>query len=433
MKEKLKRQKGITLIALVITIIVILILAGVSIAMLTGENGILNQAQEAKNQTEFKSAEEKVKLAIMGARADDGQMTVAELKTEVGYQGGSVTGDTFPVQVQMDGHTFTVDANGTVTSNGSGGNQPSGQGTLGTVIGTETTNTTVQDKLGNQVVVPAGFKVQNPHETVPDGIVIEDANKDRPTLGSEFVWIPVGRVNRTYGEPVTINLSRYTFDYLGNPMELGDKVRGMEGNHYQELATSDKGNISAKDIETFKTSVANNKGYYIGRYEARTETKRTDKGDALTQLTEKPGDYVYNYVTQPQAAERSQKMYAENSNFTSDLVNSYAWDTAITFLQAFDNRIEEAKGTPYAWQISLNTGSLAEQGTNQLETKDVICNIYDIASNTKEWITETCTTSSPCVECGGAYNNDEEGASWRGYNDTTSSPNSYSFRPILYL
>ena len=77
MKETFKRQNGITLIALVITIIVLLILAGVSIAMLTGENGILNQAQEAKEQTEFKSAEEKVKLAIMGARATDGKITTA--------------------------------------------------------------------------------------------------------------------------------------------------------------------------------------------------------------------------------------------------------------------------------------------------------------------------------------------------------------------
>ena len=65
-------QKGITLIALVITIIVLLILAGVSIAMLTGQNGILTQAQNAKTTTENKSAEEKVKLAVMGARADVG-------------------------------------------------------------------------------------------------------------------------------------------------------------------------------------------------------------------------------------------------------------------------------------------------------------------------------------------------------------------------
>ena len=49
--EKLNEKNGITLIALVITIIVLLILAGVSIAMLTGQNGILTQAQNAKNQT----------------------------------------------------------------------------------------------------------------------------------------------------------------------------------------------------------------------------------------------------------------------------------------------------------------------------------------------------------------------------------------------
>ena len=52
-KKQRKNNNGITLIALVITIIVLLILAGVSIAMLTGENGILTQAQRAKNETEF--------------------------------------------------------------------------------------------------------------------------------------------------------------------------------------------------------------------------------------------------------------------------------------------------------------------------------------------------------------------------------------------
>ncbi len=428
MQETFKRQNAITLIALVITIIVLLILAGVSIAMLTGENGILNQAQEAKEQTEFKSAEEKVKLAIMGARADDGQMTVAELKTEVGYQGGSVTGDTFPVEVQMDGHTFTVDANGTVTSNGSGGDQPSGQGTLGTVTGNEQTNTTVQDKLGNTVVVPAGFKVQNPHETVPDGIIIEDISHEA-TKGSEFVWIPVGTVNRAEGDPVTINLGRYNFDGLGNATAYsGSYTEDTAANH-----NSSYGNTIAKDIEAFKTSVERNNGYYIGRYEARTETKRTAKGDALTQLTEKPGDYVYNWVIQSQASERSQKMYAENSNFTSDLVNSYAWDTAITFLQTFDNRAEEAKTKPYSQQNSLNS-SFAEKGTNQLETKDIICNIYDMASNTFEWSTETYSSANyPCVIRGGLYYGSSGYASYRYFRTTTISTDGSAFRPLLYL
>ena len=60
----LKNNKGITLIALVITIIVLLILAGVSIAMLTGQNGILNQATTAVSDTEVGAAEEALKLTI---------------------------------------------------------------------------------------------------------------------------------------------------------------------------------------------------------------------------------------------------------------------------------------------------------------------------------------------------------------------------------
>ena len=62
---KQTKAKGITLIALVITIIVLLILVGISIAMLTGENRILTKATEAKEQYAYKNAEEKVKLAVV--------------------------------------------------------------------------------------------------------------------------------------------------------------------------------------------------------------------------------------------------------------------------------------------------------------------------------------------------------------------------------
>ena len=63
--EKSRRNKGITPVALVITIIVLLILAGVIIAMLTGENGMIVQAQKAKTQTEKATAKEKADLAIV--------------------------------------------------------------------------------------------------------------------------------------------------------------------------------------------------------------------------------------------------------------------------------------------------------------------------------------------------------------------------------
>ena len=114
-------QKGITLIALVITIIVLLILAGVSIAMLTGQKGILTQANNAKNETELASAKEKVELAVIGAisQTRDGTLKVGNLRTELANYGGTVEGDTFPVTAKVDGKSFTVDANGNVELAGS--------------------------------------------------------------------------------------------------------------------------------------------------------------------------------------------------------------------------------------------------------------------------------------------------------------------------
>lgn len=65
-RNKLKNRKGITLIALVITIILLLILAGVSIAALTGQNGLLTRANEAKEETEQSNIQEEVDLLVQG-------------------------------------------------------------------------------------------------------------------------------------------------------------------------------------------------------------------------------------------------------------------------------------------------------------------------------------------------------------------------------
>ncbi len=117
MKLNLKERKGITLIALVITIIVLLILAGVSIAMLTGQNGILTQAQNAKTTSEYKSAEEKVKLAIMAARSQsetgtlDADKLIAEIANNYGGT-ASKTDNGFPVNATVDGKNFYIDQDG---------------------------------------------------------------------------------------------------------------------------------------------------------------------------------------------------------------------------------------------------------------------------------------------------------------------------------
>ena len=427
-------QKGITLIALVITIIVLLILAGVSIAMLTGQNGILTQANNAKNETELASAKEKVELAVIGAisQTRDGTLTVGKLRTELANYGGTVEGDTFPVTATVDGKSFTVDNKGNVTSTGSSDQTPTEQGTLGTVTGSETKNTTVKDSLGNQVVVPAGFKVVNKDANVTDGIVVEDVSHSA-TAGSQFVWIPVGEVVKEIKDGVksteTITLSRYTFadDSAGTPTDQGAKTIDS---YFTEVNTSTYGNTTAKEnIESeksgFRKSAKDNHGYYIGRYESRKNG---------TQVTVKASDAVYNNITQPNAATASRGMYSD-SNFESDLMNSYAWDTAIVFLQKFDNRANKTK--PYSRQTSLNTGSLASQGTNNLSEiskKDVICNVYDMASNCREWTTETYSHSNyPCAGRGGDYLDSSDYTSYRNAYNAAGISDHISFRTLLYM
>ena len=439
MKESFKEKKGITLIALVITIIVLLILAGVSIAMLTGQNGILTQAQNAKTTTANKSAEEKVKLAVMAARADDGTLTVGKLRTELANYGGTVEENTFPVTVTVDGKSFTVDANGNVASTGSSTDPnppaPTENGTLGTVTGSETKNTTVKDSLGNQVVVPAGFKVINPTENVTNGIVVEDVSHSE-TAGSQFVWIPVGEVVKdSAGNTETITLGRYVFNEDGtidtalSKTEPGDQLKASSSSPYyytEGLKDSTTSNTHAKDIEDFKNKVTNTThGYYIGRYEARDKVataERTDSDNKTNQVVCTANNYVYTYVKQQEAAELSRGMYSD-SNFESDLMNSYAWDTAIVFLQKFDNRDNKASLKPYSRQTYFDV-SVSKQ--------DVICNVYDMASKCFEWTTETCSYySGPCARRGGGSGTYEY-TSGRG-GDMGSSVGYISFRSLLYM
>ena len=320
-------------------------------------------------------------------------------------------------------------------------------GTLESVKGTETTNTTVKDSLGNQVVVPAGFKVVNEDANVTDGIVVEDVSHSA-TAGSQFVWIPVGEVVKEIKDGVksteTITLGRYVFNEDGSvntelsKTEPGEQIQPSGYSDYftEGLKDSTTSNTHAKDIEDFKNKVTNTThGYYIGRYESRTSTERKSETDKLTQITVKPDEYVYNYTTQLQAAELSRGMYSD-SNFESDLMNSYAWDTAIVFLQKFDNRANKASLKPYSRQTSLN-GSLASQGTNNLSDaskQDVICNVYDMASNCYEWTTETYSDSSfPCTYRGGLYDSSNYYTSFRGNTDTSNSYGHFSFRSLLYM
>ncbi|MFR5508598.1 MAG: type II secretion system protein [Clostridia bacterium] len=129
MKKVLKEKSGITLIALVITIIVLLILAGVSIAMLTGDNGILTQATEAKEKNTIGGEKEQISLALQSLRmkkqADNvtNEITASELDEQLKYDGAknvevdNVNGY-LRVKYGDSKNEYTVDQSGNIESEG---------------------------------------------------------------------------------------------------------------------------------------------------------------------------------------------------------------------------------------------------------------------------------------------------------------------------
>ena len=381
--RKTNGQKGITLVALVVTIIILLILAGISISSLT-KTGIFQKANEAKQKSE---------------EAEENQTkTLNEYENELNkYISGTPTTPPAP-QVKK------------VADN------------IGSVLST-TDNTELKDAYGNKIVVPAGFKIvfdstTSNAQTVDKGIVVEDATVDSEgkataTAGSQFVWIPVGKiytdVAKTDANAKTIELNRYTFDSNGKPTAQGESIIEL---YCSEKASN--GNAVAKNTNDFKTSVKQNMGYYIGRYEARQKSGK---------VTVVKNDNIWNNITQLNAAIQAGNMYDSTKTFTSDLMNSYAWDTAIIFIQNCTNKTE------YSKQTSLNK-TLLKNGT----TNDVQCNIYDMASNIGEWTTETSSHSTnPCVRRGGNYYDNDFYTSTRNIFLVTSSSDLVGFRPILYV
>ena len=124
MKTKIKNDmKGITLIALVITIIVLLILAGISIAMLTGQNGILTQSQNAKEQTENSNNWEQVKLAVTAGKLEN-ITKGTDLNTAIQNElrktdsAATVTGETEEKEITYFGKVYNVNVKTGATSDG---------------------------------------------------------------------------------------------------------------------------------------------------------------------------------------------------------------------------------------------------------------------------------------------------------------------------
>ena len=119
MKTKFNKQQGITLIALVITIIVLLILAGVSIATLTGKNGILTQASNAKEQSEIGEEKEAISIAWNGAMTEkNGEVpiTASDMNSQFGTNGTDATATgSINVKFNDSNRIYKIDSNGNIT------------------------------------------------------------------------------------------------------------------------------------------------------------------------------------------------------------------------------------------------------------------------------------------------------------------------------
>ena len=433
MKTKNKRnysnQTGITLIALIVTIVVLLILAGVSLNAIFSENGIIKRAQDAQNK--------------MDQATQNDLDSINELNNWI------------------DGKT-----NGTTGGNTTGGDaNPSTTPKISTLVGKVVDkNTKAEDAYGNKITIPKGFKIlehnptsstgtvtynyTNSEETgehipaVQDGIVIED--KD----GNQFVWVPVGTIKNKNNTTNTITLGRYEFDSNTGALKSTTpaQVASVENctqavkidSYYQELSTSRGGNsaedstaqnATARNLEEFISTTLANGGYYIARFEA---------SGTASKITSKYNQTVLGNISQPNAAKVAREMYGEVKEnnelvYASDLVNSYAWDTAIIFIQTYSTG-EDASS--YASQNKST--SFAKTGKNN----DKYCNIWDMSGNAYEWTTEYSTYSFnsnvyPCVSRGGYYVTDGGGArnytSYRGDDGTTLSISRYSLRSLLYV
>ncbi len=277
--------------------------------------------------------------------------------------------------------------------------------------------TTIQDDQGNSVVIPGGFHLDAESGTsVEEGIVIEDAN------GNQFVWIPTGTYQTSTGAK-TNNLARRTFTSSGATEVNGDSA--ISTYYYGE---GDSRSVASTQIAVFKEyasskSEANpngNGGFYIGRYEQ-------GKGNVC-----KAEVVPYVNVTRDTAKNQAQAMYSgKNNNVVSELISSYAWDTALNFICQTNNAGYTLSRTTSSSYGNIGTGSRKNTG---VDTNDNYSNIHDLLGNCHEWTTECSSYSDgPCVGRGGTYYYSLGYAAVRYYSYTSGASDYISFRLQLYV
>ena len=390
--QKLLKPNGVTLVALVVTITILIILSTVTISAVMGENGLVSQAKLAKD------------LTANSTYAEAQQMN--ELLAEYAnvMQEDSSSEITGPDTNQIDPG-------------------PMEPGKIEDIIdaGILDDTTTVEDNIGNEVVIPGGFGIAEDSGTsVEDGIVIEDSE------GNQFVWIPTGTYHTSSGDKIN-ELTRRTFTSTDETPVSEDSAIG--GAFYGER---DSRSVAHDSINNFLNSAkpvwdGGNGGFYIGRYEQGT-------GNVC-----KAGVDAYVSLTMSQAKEQAEAMYSgkEEIKATSELISSYAWDTAVNFICQNSEYGYEIATTTSSDRGNIGTGNKTQTGKYKA---DCYNNIYDLLGNCDEWTTEYSSylygqVSYPCVLRGGTVGSNP-GPYYVAYRE--SNPPGYSgsftaFRIQLYV
>lgn len=399
-----QKEKGITLIALVITVVILIILATVSLNVVLGEGGLIQRAKQAKELTEQAALEEQQGLNSLMSEFTN---IMAEDQNP-------------PAKVPET----TQEAKPNPNEDG-----PKFEDT-----------TTITDDLDNEVTIPGGFHLDKDSGTkVEEGIVIEDDS------GNQFVWIPVGEYNvsKTISSSgkLTNELSRRQWadeNIVAKPTLVnGDDLIGS----FAAYGEGNENSVAKDQIDAFKTSSTTNKGFYIGRYEAGTEVERTASADPLTTPLVQANKYPYVYVTRDEAKQQSEAMYSENTYVTSELISSYAWDTALNFICQTNEEGYLLATTTDSTYGNIGRGDDVINRTKtgsytvEEEISDKYSNIFDILGNCVEWTTEYLNYHHPCVLRGGGYgsSNTFNYTACRNPGLTSFSTVGTSFRVQLYI
>ncbi len=472
MKQKNKRlEKGITLIALVITIIVLLILAGVTISMLTGENGILKQATSAKDTTDKSEFEEQVKLAVMASKVNDkGAIDLTALEVEIGKIKGTEitkngTENNLPWTVKKESYEVTITAEGTIIANTTGKDDDKkdedAKIDYGTKKPTEDTRTVIEQATSAK---PEGSTIDS-NTNSDTGIVMIDGNQN------EWVWVEVpatvftSATSSTDYDNIKADLIAYASDYRSS--SYTDTWYNGCGLEQEEYTTK---------YQKMLSSIYTNKGFYIGRYEAgiagsdeNTSLARYEDSARITsnspKAVSKKDMIPYNYVYCSEAQQLANGM--STGNKTSSLMYGIQWDLVCKFLEVKGNwdttentaqyyikqnstswgnyknstfTINSAKAKKYNYSNKSCDDITGEKTSDMILTtgaseQNKKMNIYDFAGNEGEWTLEkTTNTSDPCSGRGGGFCNNGGSfpASLRGSYSTTISYDGIGLRVSLY-